>query len=74
MSYDAAIEVRSAVAEMLERDKSIVMVAINNDGGEFGILVGTVHAVEDVEVPAELDNIPIRVIKVDYPSPFEPRD
>lgn len=74
MSYDAATEVRGAVADMLQYNRAVVMVALNNDGGDFGVLVGTIHDPEDIDVPKELDGIPIRVVHMDKPSPFEPRD
>lgn len=73
MSYDAALEVRYDISELLRGSRNIVMVGVENIGGTFGVIVGATHP-EDVEVPDELDNVPIRVIEMDPPSPYEPRD
>lgn len=73
MSYDGAKEVREALWETLRYDKTVVMVGIENVGGEFGVVVGSTHP-KGVDAPKELDNIPIRVIEMQPPSPYEPRD
>lgn len=73
MSYDGAKDVRDSVWEMLRYNKSVVMVGVENVGGQFGVVVGSTHP-KDVDVPKELDNIPIRVIEMQPPSPYEPRD
>lgn len=73
MSYDGAKEVQKSIWEMLRYDKTVLMVSIENQGGEFGLVVGSTHP-KGVEVPNEVDNIPIRVIEMQPPSPYEPRD
>lgn len=70
MSYDAAVEVKDSVQEMLQRDPNIVMVAINNDAGSFGVLVGAIDP-DAVDTPKELDGVPIRVVKMNLPSAEE---
>jgi len=63
MEYQDAVDVHGSIREMLgKRNPNIVMISIDNIEGEYGVLIGAINT-EEVDVPKELDGVPIRVIQ-----------
>lgn len=63
MEWEDAVEVHGSVREMLgKRNPNIVMISVDNIDGQYGVLIGAVNP-EEVDVPKELDGVPIRVIQ-----------